>query len=272
MIALGPGLLQSVTLDEVVEGWSLQERQDRKYLMPTEKLGELVASRRTEYAVLQIDQRSSFGYETVYFDTPDVLTYRQHAQGVRRRFKVRVRRYVDSDLLRLEIKTQGVRCRTRKYALDGATNVNGPSGEFVRQSLDDSYGSSYLADVVAILEPGLAMTYQRTTLVSLRGGERVTVDSGLAIDHRGTRAQLLSGLSLVEVKSADSRSDTDRALLGARYRPLSFSKYVAGIELTNGRARRHPPGLLRAAFTIPPQGRAPLCQSERASSGERGAA
>lgn len=124
-----------------------------------------------------------------------------------------------------------------KYALDGADNVHGTAGMFVRQSLDDSYGSNYLGDVVSTLEPGLVMTYRRTTLVSLRGGERVTVDPGLSIEHGGAQAQLLPGLALVEVKSADSRSATDQALLHARFRPLSFSKYVAGIELTNGALR-----------------------------------
>ncbi|MEP7018328.1 MAG: VTC domain-containing protein [Actinomycetota bacterium] len=257
MIALDGRLMHSLTLAEVVEGWSLQERVDHKYLVPTQELSELIAGRRADYGVLQIDQRCSFGYETVYFDTPDMLTYRQHAQGVRRRFKVRVRRYQESELLRLEIKTQGVRSRTVKYALDGADNVHGPTATFVRQSLDDSYGSNYLADVVSTLEPGLVMTYRRTTLVSLRGGERVTVDTGLSIDHHGAQAKLLPGLALVEVKSADLRSGTDRVLLRARFRHLSFSKYVAGIELTNGRARQHPPGLLRAAFTIPRHDHAP---------------
>ena len=271
MIALDGRLLQPLTLAEVVEGWSLQDRVDRKYLVPTERLSELIAGRRADYGVLQIDQRCSFGYETVYFDTPDMLTYRQHAQGVRRRFKVRVRRYQESDLLRLEIKTQGVRSRTVKYALEGANDVQGPAATFVRQSLDDSYGSSYLNDVVSTLVPGLVMTYRRTTLVSLRGGERVTVDTGLSIDHRGAQALLLPGLALVEVKSADSRSGTDRALLRARFRHLSFSKYVAGIELTNGRARRHPPGLLRAAFTIPPHDRLSDGRIASSSAGESAA-
>ena len=271
MIALDARLLPSLTLAEVVEGWSLQDRMDRKYLVPAKTLGELIAGRRAEYGVLQIDQRVNFGYETMYFDTPDMLTYRQHAQGVRRRFKVRVRRYQESGLLRLEIKTQGVRSRTVKYALEGANTVHGPAAIFVRQSLDDSYGSSYLADVVSTLEPGLVMTYRRTTLVSLRGGERVTIDSGLSIDHRGVQAQLLPGLALVEVKSEDARSGTDRALVRARFRPLSLSKYVAGIELTNGRARQHPPRLLRSAFTIPRLDPAPDSLCAGTSDGESAA-
>lgn len=59
MIALDVRLLRSLTLAEVIEGWSLQDRVDRKYLVPTETLGELIAGRRAEYGVLQIDQRFS---------------------------------------------------------------------------------------------------------------------------------------------------------------------------------------------------------------------
>jgi hypothetical protein len=187
----------------------------------------------------------------VYYDTPDLLTYRDHAQGVRRRFKVRVRRYLDSDLRRMEVKSKGNRSRTVKYGLDGADRLDKPAAAFVRGSLDHAYGRDYRPDVVAGLRPGLSMIYERTTLVS-RLGERVTIDTDLSLRQGPTRVDLLPGLALVEVKSRGSRSATDHDIVGTGYRPISFSKYVAGIELTSGRVRRHRPGLLRASF-VPAQ-------------------
>jgi hypothetical protein len=239
--------LPSLSLAEVVEGWSLQDREDRKYLIPAGVIAEVLAARHSDYSVLEIDGRRDFGYWTLYYDTPDLLTYRDHAQGVRRRFKVRVRRYLDSDLRRMEVKSKGSRSRTVKYGLDGADRLDKRAAAFVRASLDRAYGPDYRPDVVAGLRPGLSMTYERTTLVS-RLGERVTIDTDLSMRRGRTRIDLLAGLALVEVKSSGSRSTTDRDIVGTGYRPISFSKYVAGIELTSGRIRRHRPGLLRASF------------------------
>jgi len=42
-----------------------------------------------------------------YVDTPDLLTYRQHLQGRRRRYKVRTRAYLDSGGLHVRGQAQG---------------------------------------------------------------------------------------------------------------------------------------------------------------------
>lgn len=241
--------LPSVSLPEVVGGWSLQERVDRKYLLPLAAVIDLLHRPAASYAVLEIDGRRCFGYRTVYFDTPDLNTYRDHAQGVRRRFKVRIRRYTDSDLTRLEVKSKGVRSRTVKYALDGTDRLDEPAREFVRQCLDTSYGPAFQPDIVGLLDGGLTMSYRRTTLVS-GAGERVTIDTDLKMRNDHVRTLLLPGFALMEVKTTQTSSQTDRALLRAGHRPVSFSKYVAGVELTTGQARRHHPRLLREHFRM----------------------
>jgi hypothetical protein len=250
MTALSLERLTPMSLDQVVAGWSLQDREDRKYVIPLVSLNAVIAAHRSSYGVLRMDRRSSFSYRTQYFDTPDGLSYQQHARGVRRRFKVRVRHYLDSDLHRLEVKTKGTGSRTVKFALDGTCSLTGSGLDFVWASLAQSYGPTYPARIVGALQPGLTMTYRRTTLVSLHGGERVTVDTQLCVDHSGVRAWLLPALALVEVKATEPRCDTDRWLLGAGCRPISFSKYVAGVEVTTGRSRRHSPRMLRSTFSL----------------------
>ncbi len=56
----------------------------------------------------------SFRYESVYFDTPDLLSFRMAAQPRRRRFKLRTRTYLDSRTAFLELKTRGARSATVK--------------------------------------------------------------------------------------------------------------------------------------------------------------
>ena len=64
--------------------------------------------------MLEIDGRRSFGYESVYFDTPQLSTYRAHLQRRRQRFKARTRTYTDSGLCMFEVKLTGARGETVK--------------------------------------------------------------------------------------------------------------------------------------------------------------
>ena len=65
--------------------------------------------------ILQIDDRRTFDYESVYFDTPDLTCYLLAAHRRRRRFKIRTRTYVDSAECWLEVKTRDKRGHTVKY-------------------------------------------------------------------------------------------------------------------------------------------------------------
>jgi hypothetical protein len=78
--------LPAVSLAEVMGRAALQARVDRRYLVPVDRFAELVDRLPGSWAALEIERRRGFAYESVYFDTPDLLTYRQHLQGRRRRY------------------------------------------------------------------------------------------------------------------------------------------------------------------------------------------
>jgi hypothetical protein len=105
--------LPAASLAEVIEGAELQVRIDRKYLIPVDRFAELAARLPGSWAALEIDRRRGFAYESVYFDTPDLLTYRHHLQRRRRRFKVRTRAYLDSGSCAFEVKLKGRRTPAR---------------------------------------------------------------------------------------------------------------------------------------------------------------
>jgi hypothetical protein len=239
--------LPGICLQDLSAASSLQARQDRKYVIATDVLTRLVNALTGHVAVLEVDGLRSSRYETRYYDTGDLLTARHHAQGVRRRFKARTRSYLDSGLVRLELKGKGGGGHTVKYALDGAaTELDSTGRGFLRDALDRCYGPRYLPDVVDRLRPTVDMTCRRTTLVGTTEQLRVTVDR----DLRFGGARLRPDLAVLEVKSVGPRTDVDRLLVGLGARPVSFSKYVAAIELTRGAEalRRHPAALLRRWF------------------------
>lgn len=106
--------LGAVTLDELVAEASLLARVDRKYVVPREGLDAVLAAIDPGTRVLEIDGARDFAYESVYFDTPDLLSFRMAARPRRRRFKLRTRSYLDTGSSYLEIKTRGARGTTVK--------------------------------------------------------------------------------------------------------------------------------------------------------------
>ena len=115
--------MRTISLEELVERASLQTRVDRKYIVPRAEIGELVESLEAEARVLEILGQTDFGYESVYFDTPELASYLGAAHRRRRRFKVRTRTYTDSGDCFLEVKTEGARSATVKERLRHALSA-----------------------------------------------------------------------------------------------------------------------------------------------------
>ncbi|NMD46344.1 MAG: VTC domain-containing protein, partial [Propionibacterium sp.] len=101
--------LPALSLPELLADAELLTRVDRKYLLRAPQASALLGGPDPRTRVLAIDGRRRFHYESVYFDTPGLLSYRQSAHGRRRRFKVRTRSYLDSGQAFLEVKVRGDR-------------------------------------------------------------------------------------------------------------------------------------------------------------------
>ena len=101
-VAAAAAMVDPIGLDELMALAELQTRVDRKYFVPGEVFRRWIGELAEELQVLEIDGRRSFGYESVYFDTPYLDTYRAHLRRHRQRFKARTRTYTDSGLTMLE--------------------------------------------------------------------------------------------------------------------------------------------------------------------------
>ena len=243
------GHFDPICLDELVGEAALLTRVDRKYLLPATALPELLDRMPAEVRVLRIGDRRTFGYRSVYFDTAGLDAYLAAAHRRRRRFKVRVRTYLDSGLDFVEVKTRGSRGVTVKermpYAGDG-TDL-GPEGR--------RYAASVLADAglhpeVLELRPVLATHYRRTTLYLPSSGSRVTIDTGLAWQLPDGSSIRMPHSMIVETKSGRSLSGADRLLRSLGHRPCSISKYATGLAALRPELpanRWHP--VLRRHFT-----------------------
>jgi hypothetical protein len=231
--------LPAASLAEVIERTALQARLDRKYLVPVDRFAELAARLPDAFAALEIDQLRGFAYESVYFDTPDLLTYRQHLQGRRRRYKVRTRTYLDSGDCSFEVKLKGRRELTIKarlpYPIADRTRLTPLAHAFLAGQLQEAYGQP-----VPRLAAKVTIAYQRTTLVDLQRGTRLTCDVDLTCSGGGKVAAGLSRHVLVESKGHGPHGAADAALRGLGLRPVQISKYCVAVALLYPGIRSNP--------------------------------
>jgi hypothetical protein len=215
---------------------ALMTRRDRKYLVDLSLVPTLVDRLHAQALVLDIDGRRQFGYESCYFDTPDLTSYLLAARRRPRRFKVRTRTYLDSDTQWLEVKIRDGRGRTHKSRIPWTAQRPGSIGAggaaFVAAQLAGTVTDP--EPVVAHFAPTLTTQYLRSTLYLPDDGARVTIDESLeAWDRRGNDVAA-PGLAIVETKGAGPACAADRILWSLGQRPIKVSKYATSL------ARMHP--------------------------------
>lgn len=235
--------LPSIGLAGLTERAELLTRTDRKYLVDLGDLPGVVgalADGESPVAVLEIDGRRDFGYESVYFDTPALTSYLQAARRRPRRFKVRTRTYLDSEASFLEVKTRDGRRRTVKTRMDRPSGQDrwepllDPSAQgFVAGLLDRSVPDG--AAVVSTLTPTLATRYRRTTLHLPGDAARVTLDVQLRATDRHGAALVVPGLAIVETKTLGRACAADRVLWQRGLRPIKVSKYATAMAALHAR-------------------------------------
>jgi hypothetical protein len=226
--------LRPVGLDTLIEHAALMQRVDRKYIAPLEVVRNLVSTVRATHQVLCIDDRRYTTYRTLYFDTDDFRSARDHIQERRLRWKVRTRLYVEDSLHRVEVKTKDNRGNTVKVM-----GVSHPDyfGTLARD--DHDFVASHLGDFPQIdvrdLVPAAEVRYKRATLTDLAAGTRVTIDWGLSMHMNSGDVWLDDRFAMVETKGPLALSGVDKALHELGVRPRRFSKYVAAAAtLTDG--------------------------------------
>ena len=89
---------------EILRDLSLMSRYDTKFIFHIEKLSPIFEHVSALYKIVEIDNKRAPGYENLYYDTDDLLFYHQHHNQRMNRYKIRFRRYVDTDRIFFEIK------------------------------------------------------------------------------------------------------------------------------------------------------------------------
>jgi hypothetical protein len=203
----------------------LMNRTDTKFLLTLEQLKSILLEVQSDYKVLVIDGRSLNSYETLYYDTNDFLFYRRHHCGKKNRYKIRKRKYVESNLTFLEVKFKTNKDRTIK----DRTKLPSIDEDLNQVELDFIENETHLD---LLFEPKLWNRFQRITFVSLIMPERITIDLDLSFSY-DEREIHWENVVIAEVKQQrqNRHSPFMIALKKRLIRQESVSKYSLGAAM-----------------------------------------
>jgi hypothetical protein len=222
--------LESISLDELMRVAALQTRVDRKYILRADKAETVLKNLDAATQVLEIDWQRASNYESVYFDTPELLSYRLAATGRRRRFKLRTRSYIDTAESYLEMKTRGARGTTVKdrlpYLIRDRDALTRDGREYADAALD-GIGIVHPEDLYLV--PTLITRYRRATLYLPGSQSRTTIDTSLSWETDDGSVLRLPRSVIIESKSGSRTSEVDRLLWSHGHRPATISKFGTGL-------------------------------------------
>ncbi len=213
---------KSISLAEM-DNVSLMDRYDRKYTFHTAWLPELFHQLKNDYSILEVNHKRICQYDSLYFDTPDLQLYHRHQYGRGNRFKIRFRKYVESNLTFFEVKVKTNRERTVKYRIkqpDIAYSLQGEPAAFLEKQMPVKS-----SDFV----PQLMISFNRITLVHQSLPERATIDVGLVSERNGNRYES-NNLVIAEIKQNRTHRSSFAALLKQSHLlEGAVSKYCIGM-------------------------------------------
>lgn len=232
---------EPISLDETNRIAGLQERVDRKYLLKRDLFCALADELAKHHHVMQVDGKKVLFYDTVYFDTDELLCYRSHLQGRRLRFKVRSRRYRDSGSCVFELKFKDAQGRTMKERIDYPWETHGTVDQKARAFVATTLQRRYNIDFRSELLRALNVSYRRVTLVDPDAGNRITCDFDLSFGTlNGAETQLGDDYLILETKGGFALSAADLLLRRHGQRPIRCSKYCIGLGSSDPRVKNNP--------------------------------
>ena len=213
---------EPITLKEM-DSVKLMDRTDTKFVFKFELLAELLNQIKNDYKILDVNGNKISRYESLYFDTKGFDLYHSHHRGKPSRFKVRFRKYVESDLNFFEVKFKTNKGRTIKDRVK-QKEIDGSIKEKAEELL--THKTPLKSDN---LEAKIWVNYSRITFVNKHSPERVTIDLNLTFKNEDQN-KTIEKIVIAEVKQ-DKAVPSPFLKLMKKYhiQQGAISKYCFGI-------------------------------------------
>lgn len=211
-----------ITLDEM-DSVKLMDRTDTKFVFKKSLLPSILSQLQNSYRILDINGHKISRYESLYFDTKNFELYHKHQSGKLNRYKVRFRKYVESELHYFEVKFKNnkgrtIKNRVKQKQIDGLIHNKADSLLKEKTPFDSSN-----------LEAKLWVNYSRITLVNKTSPERVTLDINLHFKN-DEQLKTIDDIVIAEVKQDKAAASAFIKLMKQLHiREGSISKYCFGV-------------------------------------------
>lgn len=210
----------SIQLNELDDA-NLMDRVDTKFAFSRLELNNILLQLLPDYFCFEINEMRIGNYQSLYFDKESFDFYNDHHNGKIHRFKVRFRRYVDSDIYFLEVKEKQ-KGRVTKRRI--------PVARFEEKLKDNQqiFVENILGQKTE-LEPKLWNVYKRITLVSRDKKERLTLDLDLKFSWEDENKEF-EDIVIAELKQErlNRTSPFYQLMRKNGIRPYRLSKYCIG--------------------------------------------
>ena len=199
----------------------LMSRFDSKFIFPLLTLNEVLKNLNKYYRVLNIKGKNIHSYENLYLDDKENRFYNDHHSGKNPRFKVRHRKYLDSNMSFLEVKEKK----------NGRTNKNRISSTMWAEDFSDNQ-TKFLNDFslpTKNLRKTIKTSYDRITLVSLLSSERITIDTNIQFSDKKSTVKT-DEFVVAEIKQNKIQRDSPfyQRMRAMNLRRTNISKYIIG--------------------------------------------
>jgi len=216
--------IDALSLDEL-DKVKLLNRVDSKYVIHIKDFPEILEEIKSDYKVLQIENKRIHQYESLYFDTEDFALYKYHHNDKQDRFKVRYRKYLDTGLCYFEIKYKEKGNRTDKVRakrVDIDLNLSEADIKMIEHDLIKG----------EMLQKKVWVYLDRITLANNNFKERITLDLNIKFDNYRTQ-KYFPELVVCEIKQEKSSysSSIIKACTKRHYEQTGFSKYSTAIAM-----------------------------------------
>lgn len=210
----------SIQLNELDDA-NLMDRVDTKFAFSRLELNNILLQLLPDYFCFEINEMRIGNYQSLYFDKESFDFYNDHHNGKIHRFKVRFRRYVDSDIFFLEVKEKQ-KGRVTKRRI--------PVARFEEKLKENQqiFVENILGQKIE-LEPKLWNVYKRITLVSRDKKERLTLDLDLKFSWEDENKEF-EDIVIAELKQErlNRTSPFYQLMRKNGIRPYRLSKYCIG--------------------------------------------
>ena len=171
-------LFKPISLKEM-DSVKLLNRTDTKFIFNYKLFDSILSEIKNDYQILTINGKKTASYRTLYFDTDQFKFYIDHHNKKGNRYKVRIRKYLDSNLCFLEIKNKkkGRTIKSRISINDFENDLSNSSIDFIKNTIPK----------IEPLETKIWNTFDRITLVNQKRKERLTIDFNLQFEFENKK-------------------------------------------------------------------------------------